>query len=269
MSIKLIAADLDGTLLTSDKRLPDGLFAMIRELRRRGVRFAPASGRPYYTIYEQFGEIVDELVFISENGAMVCDGPRILSFEAMDRDVVCRAVQAVRETPGVSAIVSARDGGFYEDASDPAFLENISLYCTRRTPVPDLLEFVRREPVCKVALFCGGRAEEVLLPAFRPFEGACQLALSGADWVDMMCPGMNKGHAVRALCADLGCTTDECMAFGDYLNDLEMIRAAGESYAMANAHDDLKRAAKYVCPSNDEDGVCRTIRARILPDWQE
>ena len=51
------------------------------------------------------------------------------------------------------------------------------------------------------------------------------------------------------------------MAFGDYLNDIELLRTAGESYAMANAHEQLAALAKYRCPSNDEDGVCRTIRA--------
>ena len=260
MSIKLIAADMDGTLLDSQKQLPQGLFPLIRALRERGIRFAPASGRQYYTLYDQFGEIADELVYISENGSMVCDGSRILSFEAMPTEEVCRAVETVRGLPGAYAIVSARDGGFYEDEDDPDFLVNIAHYSVRRTLVPDLLEFCRHEPVCKVALYCNGRAEEVLLPAFRSFEGTSQIALSGADWVDLMRPGMNKGLAIGALCDNLHITPDECMAFGDYLNDLELLQAVGESYAMENGHEALKATAKHICPSNDEDGVCRTIR---------
>ena len=236
MSIKLIAADMDGTLLDSAKQLPEGLFPLIRALRRRGIRFAPASGRQYYTLYRQFGEIADELLYISENGAMVCDGAEIVSFEAMPAEEVCRAVELVRTLPGVYTVVSARDGGVYEDGDDPAFLKNMSMYCARHKGVPDLLEFVRHEPVCKVAL-------------------------SGADWVDLMRPGMSKGLAIGALCGRLQITPAECMAFGDYLNDLELLQAVGEPYAMANAHDALKKAAKHICPSNDEDGVCRTIRA--------
>ena len=261
MSIKLIAADMDGTLLDSAKQLPEGLFQLIRALRRRGIRFAPASGRQYYTLYRQFGEIADELLYISENGAMVCDGAEIVSFEAMPAEEVCRAVELVRTLPGVYTVVSARDGGVYEDGDDPAFLKNMSMYCARHKGVPDLLEFVRHEPVCKVALFCEGRAEQVLLPAFAPFEGTSQVALSGADWVDLMRPGMSKGLAIGALCGRLQITPAECMAFGDYLNDLELLQAVGESYAMANAHASLKAVAKHFCPSNDEDGVCRTIRA--------
>ncbi len=227
MSIKLIAADMDGTLLDSAKQLPDGLFPLIRALRARGVRFAPASGRQYYTLYEQFGEIADELIYISENGAMVCDGTEIVSFEAMSAEEVCRAVETVRTLPGVYAIVSARDGGFYEPTEDADFLRNIAHYSTRRECVPDLLEFVQHEPVCKVALFCAGRAEQVLLPAFARFADSSQIALSGADWVDLMRPGMNKGLAVGALCSRLGITPEECMAFGDYLNDLEAAAGGG------------------------------------------
>ena len=73
--------------------------------------------------------------------------------------------------------------------------------------------------------------------------------------------GVSKGRALRQLCDTLGITTADCMAFGDYLNDIELLRTAGESYAMANAHEQLAALAKYRCPSNDEDGVCRTIRA--------
>nr|WP_297173040.1 Cof-type HAD-IIB family hydrolase [uncultured Agathobaculum sp.] len=260
MPIKLIAADMDGTLLDSAKRLPDRLFPLIRALRARGVRFAPASGRQYYTLYEQFGEIADELIYISENGAMVCDGAEVISFEAMPVDEVCRAVETVRALPGVSTVVSTRTGGVYEDGDDPAFRENMALYCARHKSVPDLAAYVRYEPVCKVALFCQGRAEQVLMPAFESFAETSQIALSGADWVDLMRPGISKGRALGVLGAQLGIEQQECMAFGDYLNDLELLQAVGESYAMANAHEALKAVAKYICPSNDEDGVCRTIR---------
>ena len=262
MSIKLIAADMDGTLLSSRKQLPKGLFPLIRTLRRLGVRFAPASGRQYYNLYEQFGEIADELMYISENGGMVCDGTKIVSFEAMPRELVCRAVELARTLPGVHAIASMRDGAAYED-DDPVFLENMAYYYARRKRVPDLLAAVKQEPVCKVALFCKDQAESRVMPAYRVFDGVLQVALSGADWVDLMRLGMSKGVAVGVMCDDLHITPAQCMAFGDYLNDLELLRSVGESYAMANAHEKLKRAAKYICPSNDEDGVCRTIR-RVL-----
>lgn len=261
MNIRLIAADMDGTLLDSEKRLPDGLFPLVRALHERGVRFAPASGRQFYTLYEQFGEIADELMYISENGSMVCDGAKCVGFSALPAEVVLEAVERVRATPDVYTVVSAQSGAFYEPGASEKAVRNFNMYCARCTEVPDLMEFVKNEPICKVALFCAGRAEEVLMPAFADFADRAQIALSGADWVDLMRLGVSKGRALRQLCDTLGITTADCMAFGDYLNDIELLRTAGESYAMANAHEQLAALAKYRCPSNDEDGVCRTIRA--------
>lgn len=261
MSIKLIAADMDGTLLSSRKQLPKGFFPLVRTLKKIGVRFAPASGRQYYNLYEQFGEIADELMYISENGGMVCDGREIVSFEAMPQQLVCAAVELARGLPNVHAIASMRDGAAYED-DDPVFVENMAMYYARRKKVPDLLEAVQQEPVCKVALFCKNAAETNVLPYYRQmFDDKLQVALSGADWVDLMRLGLSKGVAVGVMCDNLHITPAQCMAFGDYLNDVELLRSVGESYAMANAHEQLKKVAKHVCPSNDEDGVCRTIRS--------
>ena len=261
MNIRLIAADMDGTLLDSEKRLPDGLFPLVRALHERGVRFAPASGRQFYTLYEQFGEIADELMYISENGSMVCDGAKCVGFSALPAEVVLEAIERVRATPDVYTVVSAQSGAFYEPGASEEAVRNFNMYCARCTEVPDLMEFVKNEPICKVALFCAGRAEDVLMPAFADFADRAQIALSGADWVDLMRLGVSKGRALRQLCDTLGITTADCMAFGDYLNDIELLRTAEESYAMANAHEQLAALAKYRCPSNDEDGVCRTIRA--------
>ena len=247
MNIRLIAADMDGTLLDSRKQLPEGLFLLVRALHERGVRFAPASGRQFYTLYEQFGEIAD--------------GAECVGFSAMPRDVVLDAIERVRTLPGTYTVISAKSGAFYEKNSSAEAVRNFNMYCARCTEVPDLAEFASREPICKVALFCAGRAEQVLMPAFADFAGRAQLALSGTDWVDLMRIGVSKGGALEELCGTLGITTADCMAFGDYLNDIELLRTAGESYAMANAHEQLAALAKYRCPSNDEDGVCRTIRA--------
>ena len=131
MSIKLIAADMDGTLLSSRKQLPKGFFPLVRTLKKIGVRFAPASGRQYYNLYEQFGEIADELMYISENGGMVCDGREIVSFEAMPQQLVCAAVELARGLPNVHAIASMRDGAAYED-DDTVFVENMAMYYARR-----------------------------------------------------------------------------------------------------------------------------------------
>ena len=87
--------------------------------------------------------------------------------------------------------------------------------------------------------------------------------LSGEHWVDVMKPGVNKGCAMRGIQQKLGISAAECMAFGDYLNDCELLQAVGESYAMENAHPALKALARHIAPSNDENGVMRVVRERL------
>ena len=93
--------------------------------------------------------------------------------------------------------------------------------------------------------------------------GHLSVILSGYSWVDVMKPGVDKGSAMRTLQRLRGLTPDECMAFGDYLNDREMLMAVTESYAMDNALDSIKKIAKHIAPGNDENGVIRVIRERF------
>ena len=94
-------------------------------------------------------------------------------------------------------------------------------------------------------------------------EGPLSITLSGEHWVDVMKPGVNKGCAMRGIQQKLGISAAECMAFGDYLNDCELLQAVGESYAMENAHPALKALARHIAPSNDENGVMRVVRAAL------
>jgi hydroxymethylpyrimidine pyrophosphatase-like HAD family hydrolase len=78
-----------------------------------------------------------------------------------------------------------------------------------------------------------------------------------------MKPGVNKGRAMRMLQEIKGVSPDACMAFGDYLNDLEMLQSVTESYAMENALDEIKRVSKHIAPPNDENGVMRVVKERF------
>ena len=259
--MKIAACDFDGTLFR-DGVVSEADLEAIADWRRSGNAFGIVTGRGRNTLLrdvKRFSIPYDFL--ICNNGAMICDGAECVGFSAMPRDVVLDAIERVRTLPEVYTVISARSGAFYEKNSSAEAVRNFNMYCARCTEVPDLAEFASHEPICKVALCCAGRAEQVLMPAFADFAGRAQLALSGTDWVDLMRTGVSKGGALEELCGTLGITTADCMAFGDYLNDIELLRTAGESYAMANAHEQLAALAKYRCPSNDEDGVCRTIRA--------
>lgn len=256
MDIKLIAADLDGTLLDSQKRLPDELPELLAELRARGVRFAPASGRQYYNLLALFGD--ENMTYIAENGAMVFENGHCLFVDELPAELVREVLGMVRSLPGAYPILAGEHSAWCED-SEPVFIANAEMYYTRLTRVPSLDHVDDR--ICKIAVFEKGHAEHGCLPALRQVTSLAQVVLSGADWVDVMNPGVNKGGAIRKLCASLQLTPGQCMAFGDYLNDLELLQAVAHSFAMANAHPDIRAACRYQAPSNDENGVVRSIRS--------
>lgn len=85
------------------------------------------------------------------------------------------------------------------------------------------------------------------------------MLVSGDDWLDVMKKGVTKGTAIKQLQKKLGISREECMAFGDFMNDYDMMKECEESYAMENAHPGLKAICKHIAPSNDDNGVMRTI----------
>jgi len=264
-SIKLIASDMDGTLLDSEKRMPPDFPDVVRALRLRGVRFVAASGRQYSALRRDMRALVPEIIFIAENGALIMENDRRLFIDPLSPEAVGRILRAGRGLPGVYAAVCRADCAMVEKSASEEFIRSMTMYYADTHVVEDLeASCAGLTDVCKVAFYDDGDAATHELPALTDaLSDGLSVILSGEHWVDVMKPGVNKGHALQILQAQRGVAPEACMAFGDYLNDLEMLQVVGESYAMANALPEIKKAARHIAPSNDEDGVMRTIRARF------
>lgn len=274
--IRLVVTDMDGTLLDDAKRIPPGLWETLAELRRRGVLFSPASGRQYATLAREFAEVAEGMVFIAENGTYVVRDGVELSSDPLEPEVVARVVQAVRrlvaEGVDVGAVVCGKRSAYVE-RSDEAFLAEACGYYVENRVVEDATAV--EDDILKVALFDFGSAARTTAPALealaatlphsrlRSSGGTPMVVVSGEHWVDVMNRTANKGAAVRRLQRELGITPAQTMVFGDYLNDLEMLDAAEWSFAMANAHPDVIARARHLAPSNNDNGVLRTV-ARVL-----
>ncbi len=262
--IKLIACDMDGTLLDSRKRLPEGRLPALRKLRERGVLFAVASGRQYAALRRDLEALVPYILFICENGALVMRDGRQLHIDPIAASDLPRIVRAGRGLDGIYPVVCRAGVGLIEETAASAFRRETQNYYPSQRVVSDLMAFTDSEDVCKVAFYDEGDAQTHELPLLQERLGErLSVILSGEHWVDVMRPGVHKGAAMRALQRQLGSGPEECMAFGDYLNDCELLGSVGESYAMANAHETLRAMAKYIAPSNDDDGVMRVLRERF------
>ena len=259
--VKLIACDMDGTLLDSKKRLPRDLPRVLGELRARGVSFAVASGRQYAALRRDLENVADGILFICENGALVMERDEQVLIDPMPVDVLAGAVTAARDLPGVYPVLCRARVALVERGSSDVFMEATRPYYPSLEIVNNLLDYCDSRDVCKIAFYDEGDAQTHEYPALRKrLGGALSVILSGEHWVDVMKKGVHKGGAMRGLQRELGVAPEECMAFGDYLNDCELLESVGESYAMENAHPQLKAMARHIAPSNDEDGVLRVIK---------
>ena len=259
--IRLVVVDLDGTLLDGDGAMPAETVATIRALRDRGVAFAPASGRQHATIARLFSEVGSGLVVIAENGAYVTRDGAEVSSHTLDLDWARTVIERTRhlESRGVDlgVVLCGRSSAWIE-RTDDAFLAEVERYYARLGTTDDLTRV--DDEVLKLAVHDFGDPTALTGPDLAAFCAPQQVVVSGHHWVDVMGVGVHKGLAVRDLQRALGITAGQTMAFGDYLNDLEMLEAAEHSYAMANAHPTVLGAARHVAPANTEDGVLRTLR---------
>lgn len=263
--IKLIASDMDGTLLDSEKNMPTDILDVVRALHDKGVSFVIASGRQYAALRRDLGTLADEVIFLAENGALIMEKDQQLFIDPMDAGDIPEIIRLTRGLPGIHPVICRAGAAIVEESAPAEFIRNVMMYYDSSYVVPDILAASENlTDVCKVAFYDEGDAEHHEYPILKELlPGRLSVILSGYSWVDVMKPGVDKGHAMRILQRLRGVTPDECMAFGDYLNDREMLMAVTESYAMENALDEIKAISRHIAPSNDENGVIRVIKERF------
>ena len=258
-NIKLIATDMDGTLLNSKGQLSDEFYEIFKALQDKKIIFAAASGRQYFTLLENFKEVSDEMLFIAENGTYVAYKGQELAIHPLQKEIAHELINRARAL-GVD-IVLATSKGAYLESHDERFQKEVGKYYIKYEIVEDLLDI--EADILKVTLCDFKGAEENSYKAYQDLADQVQICVAGEIWLDIMANGVNKGTAIHDIQDKLGITYEETMVFGDYLNDLEMLQSAYYSYAMENAHPKLKQVARFEAKSNDENGVIEKIKEII------
>jgi Cof subfamily protein (haloacid dehalogenase superfamily) len=257
MSIKLIATDMDGTLLNSRKEKPVDFIPWVKQ--HADKKMVIASGRQYFTLKDDFGEIADDLIFIAENGGLVFEKDQIIYSNPMAYEDISACLDRLDGMPEVTPIICGAESAYMRHAAPYIEAEGHMYYHHLRF-VDDLYACAKQDVIVKIALFIDHfKAEEVFHAFVCPSERILPV-LSGASWIDIMNRSVNKGAAVNAIQEKYSIQPSECMAFGDYLNDYELLLNCTESYCMENGHPKLKAIAKYTAPSNDEEGVMAILR---------
>jgi len=260
--IKLIVTDMDGTFLNSKYEVSPDFPKVYEELKKRDILFVPASGRQMSGITKYFGEIQSEIGFIAENGGYIVYKNKEIFADKLSQNSIADIVRTVREIPDARAVLSAKENSYYE-SSDNTFVDYFSKYYIQNQKKDDLTLEVD-DSVFKIAVYHPVSAEEFLYPALKKFENEdLVVVVSGKNWLDIMNKNTNKGNAIEKLQKSLNILPEQTMAFGDYLNDIEMLKNARYSYAMENAHPSVKEVAKFEACSNDRFGVMETIKTYL------
>ncbi len=261
--IKLIMSDMDGTLLDENGQLPQGFADIIRKLQERNVLFAPCSGRQYYSLLDTFKGFEDDFLFLAENGTMVQYHGRELFSSVMNKKLGLKALTETREIPGLYEVYCGKKGAYIlRDEFTEAFQSELNKYYTH-AEVVDSFDHIEDEMI-KASFFDEqGRAGESIYPLLKKYRGPFQVATSSDYWVDMMRFDINKGIAIQHVQKKLHISPMECAAFGDYMNDAEMMSSVYYSFAMDNAHPKIKELARFSTASNVEHGVLQGIQKLI------
>lgn len=268
--IAMVVADMDGTLLDGDSRIPEGFWPLLERMQRADIEFVPASGRQIFTLRDMFGDAMPSGSFIAENGNLVVANGRTVSVTALPADAVVRMIDLLA---GASlphghdvGMVICGERSAYINRKDAPFVDECRKYYHRLTFLDDLHGAVSgpdADRILKVAVFDFG---DVRVPAdrlFAPLRNQYQVVVSGAHWVDIMDAHTDKRRGVVALQEQLGITPAQTMVFGDYLNDLQMLGAGEWSFAMANAYPDLLQEARFIAPANTDHGVLHVIKTML------
>ncbi len=250
--VKLVVTDMDGTLLNSKHEVSPQFFKLFAALKNH-IHFVAASGRQYHSIVHKLKIIKDDITIIAENGGFTRQGNQELMVTHLPQKKIQQLIPIIRKLNGGYAVLCGKDSAYIE-TRDEHFISLFDEYYINYKIVDDLTK-VTTDDFLKIAIYHFESSELHLYPTFKELEDEILVKVSGQNWLDISHPDANKGHALQHLQEKLGITKEETMVFGDYNNDLEMLKLAHFSYAMKNAIPNVKNIARFETKSNDELGV--------------
>ena len=240
--LKLIASDLDGTLLQGTREISREAVAMIKKLSEMGILFAAASGRQSPNLRRLFEPVKDDIAYICENGALVVYQGRVLHKDVFDRTLGDEILESILEKESAEALVSG-ESTCYIQPKKPSFYDHIANFVKNDVTLMDDI-FRIEEPYLKISVYEEAGVENIYPYWKEKFGERATVVTSGFAWLDMMPKGADKGNAMQILQQSLQIKPEECAAFGDNYNDLEMLSKVKYSYAAGDAKDAVKKACR-------------------------
>lgn len=252
--VRLVASDMDGTLLDPQVNVPPQTFDLVRGLARHGVRFVAASGRRLDTLKGYFGPVADQMDFVASNGAQVMVGGKLVDREVFSHMTLQQLKRATDTFDCLHLALFDASNSYLLDDPDHFELE-VDKDLRQAIRVQDVPE--PHVSIIKASIFCE-RADYVMDMAYvlqRELGSRLVFAPSGKRWIDVMQAGVSKASGLEQVLDHYGIAARDAMAFGDSMNDYEILRMVGHPRAMGNGRYAIKQVAGKVIGTNAENAV--------------
>lgn len=258
--IKLIASDIDGTFLRTDRTYDEELFAKVyKKMQERNIQFVIASGNQYNLLRSLFPSYSD-IIYVAENGANIRDENTTYEVNFFSQAAVEKIFKALDKFPTnelrylvcgdkVAHVLSTTDSAFIKESEK--YYKNISVIDSYDQIDDNILKF---------SVNCDkDKTEEIMAPLRKELDGIAEVTSSGHGDFDIIQTNLHKAAALEILGEKLGIELKDMVAFGDGGNDIEMLREVGLGVAMGNAYPDVVAVSDDRTGTNDEDGVLTYI----------
>ena len=272
MTIKIIATDMDGTLLDPRGQLDlPRLEKILDQLDQRDIRFVIATGNEIHRMRELLGHLAERVVLVVANGARIFENNKLIQAQTWDDAMVGKALVHFKGRECRDQfVVTGMKGGFVKKGTVFTDLEKFM--------TPEMIEkFYQRMNfveefqsdlfggVLKMSMVVGKeRSSSVLQEINDLFDGHVRAVSSGYGCIDILQAGVHKAWGLEKLLKRWNLQSEQIMAFGDSENDVEMLELAGIAYAMENADDEAKAVATDLAPAKSQGGVYQ-----VLENWLE
>jgi len=253
-AVKLVVTDMDGTLLNSNHEVSNLFFEQFETLKKNNIHFVAASGRQYHSILNKLQRIEKDITIVAENGAYIVRNGETLFVNEIPRIEIKKLLPICQVVEGIQVVVCGKEKAYLLENTSAQFKNTIAEYYSSYQ-VLDSFEELPEDQFFKIALCHYEGSESHIYPYVKHFEEQWQVKVSGKLWIDISQKSAHKGNAISKIQKQFEVTNKETMAFGDYNNDMEMLKLAEYSFAMENAHPNIKKVAKFATSSNDNNGV--------------
>lgn len=241
--IKLIASDLDGTLLYGrGNSVSEEMFEMIREMKKKGIVFAAASGRQYHNIKKLFAPVWQDMAFICENGAAVFYEDKLIAEQVVPKEELLELVYLIDADERTEVALSSATTTYVRPKTEE--------YVKLLTDVGNHVCVVKEwedvtEPCVKLAWYEKEGVDHRADYWSSKIKPPAKVVTSGAQWLDILYPNSHKGVGIKVLQQYFGLKKEEIAAFGDNYNDTEMLEAVGYPVAMNSGKEGIIELCPY------------------------